>query len=92
MGTFMKKADFKGMSVDELWALYEKVSAEIAAKIIIEQKCSNVVSLRSGLRLRSSAKLLSRSAGRIQRSFQSFEIQTIPRKLGQGGVSNHAGF
>jgi DNA-binding protein H-NS len=38
MGTFMKKADFKGMSVDELWALYEKVSAEIAAKIIIEQK------------------------------------------------------
>ena len=81
----MKKADFKGMSVDELWALYEKVSAEIAAS-------SNVVSLRSGLRLRSSAKLLSRSAGRIQRSFQSFEIQTIPRKPGQGGVSNHAGF
>ena len=38
MGTFMKKSDFDGMSVDSLWALYEKVSGELEAKMLAEQK------------------------------------------------------
>src|SRR5947207_1443212 len=38
MGTFMKKSDFDRMSVDALWALYEKVSGELEAKMLAEQK------------------------------------------------------
>ena len=49
MGTFMEKFDFDGMSVDELWALYEKVTVKLEDKMLAEQRMlsGRLASLRS---------------------------------------------
>lgn len=38
MGTFMKEADFGSIMIDDLWALYEKLSDKLEARIVAEQE------------------------------------------------------
>ena len=58
----MKQSDFDGLSVDALWALYEKVSGKLEAKILAEQKL--LEGRLAALRTSSAAEHQERKPGR----------------------------
>jgi DNA-binding protein H-NS len=85
----MKSNEFKSMSTDELWDLYETITSMLFKKIDAEK-----AELEERLRKLESVSTVGVKgvAARTRRSVPNTRTLKTPRKFGQAGANNLAGY